>query len=191
MPPKSLFIKKVQESSEQAYNLLENLLTWSRAQQGRMIFNPEQLNLYELLEETITSTNPLANSKNITLVNELTDKEIIFTADNNMMLTILRNLITNSIKFTPNNGIITLSSSIDAHEVVISIKDTGVGMTDAALQNLFKTNSNTTLGTNNEKGTGLGLLMCKDFIEKHNGNIKVESELGKGSIFYVSLPQKK
>ena len=186
-----LFISRIQESAEQTYNLLENLLTWSRTQQGRIVFNPEQLNLYETIEESITNTSPLANSKNINLINKLTDKEIIFTADINMVSTILRNLITNSIKFTPNNGVITLNSVKVDDMVVISIKDTGVGMSAETIKEVFHDNNETTQGTNNEKGTGLGLLICKDFIDKHNGSIRVESELDKGSTFFISIPQKK
>ena len=108
-----------------------------------------------------------------------------------MIMTVIRNLTTNTITFTPDGGIILIRASEKNANLEVSISDTGVGMTDDTVQKLFRIDtSKSTLGTNNEKGTGLGLILCKEFVEKHRGRIRVESEVGKGSTFYFTLPKK-
>lgn len=188
---KRLFIKRTKESADQAYNLLENLLTWSRSQQGKIIFNPKPLNVFNAINDTITITEPIAIAKDITLVNKITDKNLVLNADEDIIRTVVRNLITNAIKFTPENGIVEVGLYKLDNETIITVTDTGIGMSNEVTNNLFNAQSNiTTKGTKNEAGTGLGLLICKDLIERHKGYIKVESTLGKGSVFKICLPNK-
>jgi signal transduction histidine kinase len=116
-------------------------------------------------------------------------KNIIFAADENMIRTVIRNLISNAIKFTPKNGTVKVAARALDDQISISVSDTGIGMTEEAIEKLFKIETSfTSRGTENEKGTGLGLLLCKEFVEKHGGTIRVESEPGKGSRFQFSIP---
>ncbi len=134
----------------------------------------------------------MAKAKEITLVNNILEEQYV-TADIPMLNTIIRNLISNAIKFTPNGGMIEIGTIDQPSEgsIVIYVKDSGMGMSDEIKEKLFKIDSKiTNVGTNNEKGTGLGLILCKEFIEKHGGRIWVESEIGKGSTFNFSLPIK-
>ncbi|MFY9151758.1 MAG: two-component regulator propeller domain-containing protein [Prolixibacteraceae bacterium] len=175
-------------SAVQAMRLLENLLAWANSQRGKIVFNPETINLYELLEEEYSMLNDLAKSKNI-LLKTAFPENITIVADKNMLKTILRNLISNAIKFTPKNGKIDVKASMVNQFLEISVSDNGIGMTREAKEKLFKIDTNqSTYGTENEKGTGLGLILCKEFIEKHHGQIWVESEPGKGSEFKFRLP---
>jgi len=122
---------------------------------------------------------------------ESLQNEIVLTADENMLNTVLRNLISNAIKFTPKGGQVKVEVEVEDSQVIISVSDTGIGMKPETIEKLFKIETSfTTRGTENEKGTGLGLLLCKEFIEKHEGKIWVESEEGKGSTFSFSLPVK-
>lgn len=130
----------------------------------------------------------IAQSKNITIQSEIKNEEYVF-ADKDMLETIFRNLISNAIKFTENNGKVLLSMTNENNKTVFSIKDSGIGIAPEKMANLFAINQrNTTSGTNDETGTGLGLTLCKDFVEKHGGQIWVESEIGKGSNFKFSIP---
>jgi two-component system, sensor histidine kinase and response regulator len=130
----------------------------------------------------------MASGKNIKVNNLLPDKVFVH-ADTNMVRTILRNLITNAVKFTHKNGSIEISAKTVEQSLEISISDSGIGMDEATISKLFKIDSNlTTRGTENEKGTGLGLFLCKEFVEKHGGRIWCESRKGAGSIFRFTLP---
>jgi signal transduction histidine kinase len=186
----------INKSATAVFNLIEDLLLWSRTQTGSMPFIPELLDLYEISSNTMISLKETSKNKNIELVNNI--KPITYiTGDRNMVRTIVSNLFSNAIKFTPTGGKVEIGTMIQPSEglkpsegsVVIYIKDNGIGMDKDTISKLFRIDVNVTnLGTSGEKGTGLGLILCKEFVEKHNGKIWVESEVGKGSTFYFSLP---
>ena len=190
---KKQFIGDMHQSLQKLYRLLDNLLMWSRSQRGDVDFNPEQGNLRSLTSESIEQFKQAASIKLITLNNEITN-DILLKVDKNMFSTIIRNLISNAIKFTPKEGIISIHARniLDENEhsfVEICIKDDGVGISPDRLDELFEMTENTTTkGTENESGTGLGLLLCKEFVEMHGGKIWVQSEVGKGSSFYINFP---
>lgn len=172
-------------------DLLANLLTWSKSQSGKIEYKPEKTNICELTEKSIKLFNGLAQQKNIKIINNIQFYQDILI-DKNQIDTVIRNLISNAIKFTNPNGEIFLSSEIDLDYYHFSVKDTGIGISEADLKKLFRIDvSPTTIGTSKEKGTGLGLLLCKEFIEKHNGNISVNSTPGIGTEFIFSLPVNK
>ena len=176
-------------TAKQTYKLLENLLDWARMQQGGFHFEPKTISLNHLLKTELEGLKNSADRKNITLANG-TSSEINFTADEKMLSTVLRNLISNAIKFTPKDGKINIEACRKVDHVEVSISDTGIGMEKETIDKLFKIETSfTSRGTENEKGTGLGLLLCKDFVEKHGGIIWVDSEKGKGSRFTFSIPQ--
>ena len=179
----------IHKSATHAMSLLENLLNWSRSQTGKMEFKPEYIDLKELLDEALLSLNDVSVQKTISIKTK-TDKNVPVIADRTMTGIILRNLISNAIKFSHPGGEIFVSAEQNPNEILVSVKDGGVGITREDMTKLFRIDTNhTTLGTNREKGTGLGLLLCKEFIEKHGGKIWVESEEGKGSTFYFTLPK--
>ena len=181
-------IELLNASAKDGYELLENLLTWSKAQRNKLEFHPMELNLENVIAGNIQLLSNLAGSKEIKLVNE-SEGKVHITADHNMIDTVLRNLITNAIKFTPVGGKVSASVKEQNKNAVVEVKDTGVGIKQDDLDKLFKIESgHSTLGTKKEKGTGMGLVLCKEFIENHNGKIWVESEYGEGSSFYFSLP---
>jgi PAS domain S-box-containing protein len=182
------YVNLIHQSAKNASKLLENLLDWSKAQTGAIEFAPKEFALENLVGDVIRLVENAAKAKSISIKQEIPDGLNIF-ADSNMINTVLRNLITNAIKFTNKNGNILITATQLNSEVSISIKDSGVGMSEKAIGNLFKISEKTsTLGTENESGTGLGLMLCKEFVEKHSGKISVESELGKGSSFTFTLP---
>lgn len=179
----------IQKSAKHAMSLLTNLLDWARSQTGKMEFKPEYIDLINLVDDAFIIASDSAAQKSISLVKDFANN-IPVIADKNMVSIILRNIISNAIKFTYTGGKIVVSIIQKPDEVIVSVKDNGVGMSPENLNNLFKIDSNhTTLGTSKEKGTGLGLLLCKEFVEKHEGKIWVESNLGNGSTFCFSLPK--
>ena len=178
----------INTSAVQTFRLLENLLEWANSQSGKILFNPVSINLMELLNEEFNMLNDMAKGKNIELKSSFTDNLTII-ADKNMIKTILRNLISNAIKFTHKNGTVEVKAMIENQNVEISVSDSGIGMKEEIIAKLFRIDANlSTRGTENEKGTGLGLFLCKEFVEKHNGKIWVESESGKGSTFKFYIP---
>lgn len=179
------------KSAINLHKLLENLLNWSRIQRGKIKYTPEFVDLFQIVELNVSLSSATADAKKITLHNELNSDIIVFS-DLNILNTILRNLISNAIKFTNYGGNIWIGCKpIDDNYVELYVKDDGVGMDEATLDNLFKIDSyNSTLGTANEVGTGLGLVLCKEFAEINHSSIRVESELEKGSTFFVTLPLK-
>lgn len=184
------FSEIINQSVSEADKLLDNLLQWSRAQTGRIRFKPVRVNLSLLIAEVIESQQTAAYQKDIT-VYDLTSGECSAMADRNMMHTVLRNLLSNAIKFTPRGGEIQLYVNRSEAECSISVADTGVGMSKETIQGLFNIEENVSSpGTDKEKGTGLGLLICKEFVQKHGGTISVDSAPGKGSVFEVRLPLK-
>lgn len=177
-------------SSERAVELLSNLMDWSRCQTGRIVFKPERLDVSAFLGEIIQLYESIAMQKSIHIRQNFNAKIHAF-ADKDMLSTIMRNLITNAIKFTHPQGEVTISAEEIQDNLVISVRDTGVGMSQQTMENLFRIDKNiSTPGTSDEKGTGLGLILCKEFVEKHAGTIRAESQPGKGSVFTISLPVK-
>ena len=178
----------INESARNSYNLLEDILLWARTQQGRIPFKPLILSFGDICLDILKTLNPNANAKNITISYSAPDKINVF-ADIDMLKTVLRNLVSNAIKFTNNGGAIKINAEENFENVTISISDNGVGIASDDIKKLFDISQVlTTKGTAEEKGTGLGLLLCKEFVEKHCGKIWVESEVGKGSDFKFTLP---
>ena len=186
------YIKIINDSSLKTYELLENLLTWAHSQSGRIEFLPEKINIKILINEIVLLLEETAKNKNIKILNN-TENDLQIFADKNMIDTVLRNLIANAIKFTPKEGDITIKAQNLLNEnndsfTEITVKDSGVGISPEIQSKLFKITENiSTKGTEEEAGTGLGLILCKEFVEKHNGEIWVESEVGKGSEFIFTL----
>jgi PAS domain S-box-containing protein len=178
----------IKKTAQTTFNLLEDILMWARTQQGKIPFKPQQLSLKEICENILVTFNPIANSKTIAVNYSTTDNLNVF-ADIDMLKTVLRNLVSNAIKFTSNGGSIDIHAEQNLEYITITVSDNGVGISSANLTKLFDVGQVlTTKGTADEKGTGLGLLLCKEFVEKHGGNIWVESEVGKGSDFKFTLP---
>lgn len=183
------FAKIIHKTSSVSYELLENLLNWSRAQTGKISFNPESIDIKSLIDANILLLNNLAEKKGIVLSSTL-DHEALAFADKNMVLTILRNLITNAIKFSRKGDKITVSVDDDKEFYTIRVSDTGVGIDEKAIAKLFLISENIkTEGTSNEQGTGLGLILCKEFVDYNKGKIWVESQVGVGSTFSFTLPR--
>ncbi len=172
------------------YRLLENLLQWARIQQKTISFNPNKFILLPVIEESISITEEPAKKKGIELSLDIPEGLAIF-ADSLILQTIVRNLVSNAVKFTPKGGKISIrAKAVGDKDIEISIADSGIGMDQSMLDNLFRIDVQTSRkGTEDEPGTGLGLLLCKEFVEKHGGKIWVESELGKGSVFKFILPK--
>ena len=183
------YINLVYKSANNTLVLLDNLLQWAITQNIEKTFKPVKINLYDLLLEEIESLRTLALQKQITMV-ETIEPELNVTADLQMVKTILRNLISNAIKYTNRYGKIEISASGNKQFVEVAIHDNGIGISAEDKMKLFKVEElHSTPGTHNEKGTGLGLLLCREFVELHGGNLLLESEAGNGSRFAFTLPQ--
>jgi signal transduction histidine kinase len=180
----------ISDISYKTYNLLEELLVWSKAQSGLLPFEPVELNLNVVCHDVTSGLNQSAAKKNIGIVCNI-QLDIQVMADYNMLKTILRNLISNAIKFTQQNGRIVISVEYDNSEwLILTVEDNGIGIEEPNLEKLFNINQNfTTIGTEGESGTGLGLLLCKEFADKHHGRIWGESEYGKGARFRFTMPR--
>jgi PAS domain S-box-containing protein len=188
---KEKFCSIINVAAKNTLILLDNLLNWAKSQTGQLHFNPEKALFSAVIQEIITLKKSLAKAKNITLEYSLSD-EIEVYADINMLKTVLRNLISNAIKFTELGGNIRVLATLKDQHVEITISDDGIGMNEEKCIELFKIASNTTtIGTANENGSGLGLVLCKEFVEKNNGTIWVKSKEGKGSDFKFTLPLNK
>jgi signal transduction histidine kinase len=190
------FIRNLHLSVKTVYNLLENLLIWSRSQTGRLDYSPDAFNLKPVVEDCLQIFLFQAGEQKISLVNSVNETHRVY-ADKNMIFTVVRNLVTNGIKFSQPGGTVTITSESDGESVKVSVTDQGIGMTTGDIRKLFRIDvANTTIGTFNDgqrefsarKGTGLGLILCREFVEKCKGKIRVESELGKGSSFIFELP---
>ncbi len=178
----------ISSSTQQAMSLLVNLLDWSRSQTGRLVCTPEYIDLVSVVNETEALLSESLRQKSIVLKKEL-PRTLLAHADKVMISTVLRNLVSNAIKFTRPNGQIIISSRKTETELSISVIDNGVGMNEETLGKLFRIEESiSTKGTDNERGTGLGLILCREFIEKHNGSIRAESEPGMGSVFTFTIP---
>ena len=182
-------ILKINESARNVFKLLENLLQWSKLQTGGLEFNPVKFDLYIVVLETINLLGPNAAQKGIKLVNEM-NKETNVVGDSNMVSSVVQNLISNAIKFSNADGVIKISQEEDEDYFYTKVEDSGIGMNNKDLLKLFRIDTHhTTLGTANEKGSGLGLVLCKELIEQNGGVITVKSEFGKGTTFIFSLPK--
>lgn len=188
---KSSYMQSILSTAEKTYVLLNQLLDWAQSQAGNTAYSPENISLDSLLVENLDLLSESALNKGISMKKSLDADDHIF-ADRNMVNTIIRNLLSNAIKFTPEHGTITASSYKKADSVFAEISDTGIGMEKKDLGNLFEIDRTISKkGTADETGSGLGLLLCKDFTEICGGNISAKSELGKGSSFSVSFPRVK
>jgi signal transduction histidine kinase len=182
------FATDINQSTNNIFRLLQNLLEWSRSQTGRLKFSPIEIQFKRILDNALSVLHSLANQKQINLKYNHEANLQVF-ADPMMIETVLRNLISNAIKFTPENGTIEIEARNTGNEVLVSVKDTGIGISEADLANLFRIDSKVKRkGTNNEDGSGLGLVLCKEFVDKNNGSIWAESIPGKGSTFFISIP---
>jgi signal transduction histidine kinase/uncharacterized protein HemY len=178
----------INKSSHQLYNLLENLLHWSRSQTGKIPFNPVSLKPFELAEASIDLLKANAEKKNIMIIN-MVDQNISLKADKDMIMLVIRNLVSNAIKFTRENGKIIIASEVKDNHVFISVEDNGIGISKEDIDKLFRIDVQfTNPGTQNETGTGLGLILCQEFVIKNKGKIWAECEIGKGSKFIFKLP---
>ena len=183
------FISELENNVNNTYKLLENLLNWSRLQSGVLIYRPEKFDLFEKANQVVELKLNAAQQKDIKLINKISPNLLVY-ADPFMIRTVLRNLISNAIKFTEKEGLITIKSEILEDKVKVMVEDTGVGMTNEQKEKLFKIETSfSTFGTKEEKGTGLGLILCVDLIKKNKGSISVESQVNKGSIFSFNLPK--
>ncbi len=184
---KERYIRTLLQSASNGYDLLTNLLNWSRSQTGELQVNLTTLVLQDLIHRSIKLQLDKAERKEIDIIALVDENTTVFT-DENMLDTVLRNLISNAIKFTQKSGTVRITTKIENNQVEISITDTGVGIKSENIDELFNANVSHTFGTAGEKGNGFGLALCKELVEKCDGTIGVESEVGKGSRFYVRLP---
>lgn len=182
------FIKHIKDASENTFILLSELLEWSRSQMGQLQMNIGDFQVYELIHEAIRPLKTQASNKKIALTANV-DSNLHAQVDRQTIITVVRNLASNAIKFTGSGGKVEVYTTSDENEITVSIKDTGVGMAEKNLEKLFKIDEQfKTKGTANETGTGLGLILCKEFVEKNKGIIWAESELGVGSEFKFTIP---
>ncbi|MBS4001353.1 MAG: PAS domain S-box protein [Desulfobulbaceae bacterium] len=182
--------KTMKQSAESLYSLLENLLEWSRIKRNDIKFNPTTTNFSLLIQKNIEIINANLKNKEIVLTNNVPAEFIIF-ADTNMLNAVLRNLLTNALKFSRRGGQITIMAENSSKFSTISISDIGIGISQEDISNLFDiTKKISKPGTEGESSSGLGLILCKEYIEQHGGTIWVESEINKGSTFYFTIPNK-
>ncbi|MFP4527944.1 MAG: ATP-binding protein [Candidatus Kapaibacterium sp.] len=184
------FAKSLNESAEHLFKLLENLLHWSRIQRGVIENNPDHAELIQIVDINIALIYTRAQQKGIELINEVPEALYIY-ADINMVNTVLRNLLSNAVKFTSEGDKIGVRArELEYQTIEVEVFDTGIGMDKSAREKIFRIDSHhTTPGTNNEQGTGLGLILCKELVEKCRGHIRVDSEPGKGASFRFTLPK--
>jgi len=182
------YISYIQISANQTYKLLENLLEWARLQTGRINIKPEYFDIKSVIENNIKLFETAALNKNIILKSTINDIINVY-ADPNTVDMVIRNLISNAIKFTISEGEIIIGINKLEDFAEIHVEDTGVGIEEKDIKKLFRIDEGfSTEGTNSETGTGLGLILCKEFVEKNGGKLNVISEIGKGSKFYFTVP---
>ncbi|MCK9641754.1 MAG: PAS domain-containing sensor histidine kinase [Prolixibacteraceae bacterium] len=183
------YAKIILKSSEKAMDLLNNLMDWTRSQTGRMKYKPEYFELTNFLHPVLQLFDEIAGQKNISIKKNLPISALVF-ADKPMIGTIFRNLVSNAIKFTHKGGEVTITAEVSHSNLTVEVRDNGVGIPNESIKRLFRIDQNfTTQGTGLEPGTGLGLILCKEFVDKNKGRIWVESEEGKGSNFYFTIPR--
>ncbi len=186
----SVYLKMMHKSASSTYVLLENLLSWARSQQNEIVYNPEQLALDQMVQSIKDLLSQLSPEKQINIVNNVPMDTTVF-ADKNMMMVVLRNLISNALKFSHEEGVVEVFAESEGNQKRITIKDEGIGMSSEVAEKVFESGElYSRRGTNGESGSGLGLKLCKEFVGKHGGHIWVESEVGRGSSFCFTIPQK-
>jgi signal transduction histidine kinase len=185
------FYKSINDTSKKAFDLLQNLLDWTRLQTSEIPYNPVDLRVTETIESVIDLLKSHANDKGIVMLIDVPEETIVF-ADSRMLETVLRNLVSNAVKYTPYGGKISISAH-DQNEVIqFGVEDTGVGMDEEQVANLFNVDKKSSRpGTNNELGTGFGLILCLEFVKKNGGELSVESSPGKGSTFSFTVPKRR
>ena len=177
---------RMNDSAKSLYNLLENLLQWASLQEGRLPFDPKEINVSQLTQEIIDIEKESIRRKELQIVCQI-DENLQVVADHYMLQSVVRNLLSNAIKFTSRKGKVIILNE----DLKISISDSGIGMNKKMLDNLFKLGEDTSRnGTDGELSTGLGLFLCQGFVERHKGKLWAESEEGKGSVFHFTLPNK-
>jgi signal transduction histidine kinase len=181
------YLTEMRKASQQTLTVLDDILQWSRLERGLITPNIREIDLAPIMDDALDIVRPQAEQKGITLEMEWSELPVV-RADAEMMHAVLRNLLTNAVKFTRRNGTVTLTAKTADAKLQISVTDTGVGIPASKVPHLFRSTSGAEMGTNGEVGTGLGLMICRELIEKHDGRIWVESQLGKGSSFHVSVP---
>jgi signal transduction histidine kinase len=182
------YLEIIHKSSLQGTHLLETLLEWSRSQMGVINYTPQVFDLGQLVKDMIEELQEKAKSKDIELLTSVSKSSMVF-GDVNMIQTVLRNLGNNALKFTHSKGVVKIDLKEGDGEVFCEVADNGVGISKEDQGRLFKLDSNfSTQGTSNEKGTGLGLVLSKEFVEKNQGRIGVRSRVDRGSIFWFTLP---
>jgi PAS domain S-box-containing protein len=181
-------IKNIHSSAKKVYNLMQNLLEWTQIQTNGLEFEKRKIDLCEISKSILELYKEISNSKNIELTSDISNSIFLY-ADLYMIETILRNLVSNGIKFTHPGGSVSISAALKSDLVEVTVEDNGIGITPENQKKLFGIDKQYRMdGTANEKGTGLGLILCKDFVEKCNGTISVEGELNKGSKFTFTVP---
>ena len=182
---------RIHNNSENVLEMVEDLLNWARMQTNHIDFNPKNIKIADVVFDTLYLLKQTASLKNIKVETDI-DKNISVFADQNMINLVLRNLVSNAIKFTGNNGLIKIFSSAGENTVTIGVEDNGVGIKKENMKKILTIDEHfTNLGTNNEKGTGLGLVLCQEFLSKNKSKLLIESEFGKGSTFSFELPKAK
>ncbi|MEP0733131.1 MAG: HAMP domain-containing sensor histidine kinase, partial [Nonlabens ulvanivorans] len=181
-------IKIINSTAKNTLNLLDNLLNWAYTETGKLSYRPENINITNIITQVVDFKTSIAQAKNITITYNAV-QDIEFYTDSNLLKTVLRNLISNAIKFTNPNGSINITALQKDKFLEIAVIDTGVGMSTEHMTDLFNlTTHKSQPGTEGEKGSGLGLILCKEFVEKMHGTLWVESVVNKGSTFKFSLP---
>ena len=182
------FAKDINKSVKNLLDLLDNLLLWSRSQTGTIEYVPQSLNLSEAVADNLNLMHAAAQKKGVRLQAD-PDGNLRVYADQNMLNSVLRNLLSNAIKFTPSGGSVVVGASARGGHVEVSVRDNGIGMSPSALEHLFRLDAyHTTPGTDAEKGNGLGLILCQEFVEKNGGTLRVESTKGQGTTFRFTVP---
>jgi signal transduction histidine kinase len=180
--------KLIESSANNLSTLLDNLLKWSRLQMNKIEFQPERVDLQKLAEDVLQNLNVHSVQKSIEIINTI-EVGAEAMVDQNMIATVIRNLVSNALKFTNKGGVIDISSVQKNDYVIVTVRDNGVGMPKEIAEKIFSIDfRHITKGTNKEEGTGLGLKLCKEFVEKNKGKIWVESQVGIGSKFMFSIP---
>ncbi|MEW6653234.1 MAG: HAMP domain-containing sensor histidine kinase [Bacteroidota bacterium] len=183
-------VVSLNEALHTQFKFLDDLLSWSRIQSGKMVFEPIQLNLYSETEKVLRLFETNIKNKKVEILININSK-LCVEADGDMLSLLLRNIISNAIKFTHINGTIEITAFTEDNMVLVVISDSGVGIAEENIPKLFRIDVQfTTHGTAKESGNGLGLVLCKEIVEKHGGNIWVESQVNNGTQFYFTLPQK-
>ncbi len=185
------FYRSMNDTSKKAFELLENLLDWTRLQTSELPFNPADLRVKETIESVLDLLNSHAHDKGILMQSDVPEDTVVY-ADSRMFETVLRNLLSNAVKYTPYGGKITIGLKDNEEFIQFGVEDTGVGMDEDQVANLFNIEKKASRpGTNNELGTGFGLILCREFVKKNGGELSVESSPGKGSIFSFTVPKRR